>query len=324
METNNTILVGVLGLAAIACGIALANRRSFGVPDPYADRQLIRRGLDKPTIWLYYNDSEVNSRQWIDFGARSSRVLNMPFLNLCYESILKHNSDTYKVEVIGGLAGLVERLGEENLPWPLRNQKLVVNQPELDFIRSAVLAKFGGLWLSPSVICRRPFGKLPEDKAVFFGTDLDDSFSGPDGTQVPGFRALWSPRSGTPAFEKMAMAAFNRLEEAGGGSQIRNDAKWDWLQFAGHEEVRPYAEISRKGRNGKRIELEDLLAAGGEGVVPFEYSNDAIYTPFPIEEAMRRTAFSWFIRMSEDQILASDLAVSALFREALGRTAIAD
>ena len=139
-DPTNTLLIGVLGLTAVACGVALANRRRIGIADPYADRQLIRKGLDKPTLWLYYNDSEVNSRQWADFGSRSNRVLNLPFLNLCYESILRHNGDKYKIEVIGGLPGLVEKLGSEAIPWPLRNMKTNVNQAELDFIRDAILA----------------------------------------------------------------------------------------------------------------------------------------------------------------------------------------
>lgn len=316
-DPTNTLLIGVLGLTAVACGVALANRRRIGIADPYADRQLIRKGLDKPTLWLYYNDSEVNSRQWADFGSRSNRVLNLPFLNLCYESILRHNGDKYKIEVIGGLPGLVEKLGSEAIPWPLRNMKTNVNQAELDFIRDAILAKFGGLWLSPSVICRRPFGELPEDKNVFFGTDLDDSFSGPDGTRVPGFRAIWAPKSSCPVFENMAAAAFKRLDEAGGGNQIRNDAKWDYLQYAEGSDVRPFAELGRKG--SKRIELEDLLAAGGEGVLPFDVPSNTVYTPILIEELLRRRNFGWFLRMSEDQILESDLAISTLFREALGK-----
>ena len=83
--------------------------------------------------------------------------------------------------------------------------------------------------------------------------------------------------------------------------------------------MRPFAELGRKGRDGKRIELEDLLAAGGEGVLPFDMPVNTVYTPIPIEELLRRRNFGWFLRMSEDQILESDLAISTLFREALGK-----
>jgi len=323
-STTNNILIGVLGLSAIVCGVALMNRRQLGVTDPYADRQLIRRGLDKPTIWLYYNDSDVNSRAWADFMSRSSRVLNLPFLNLCYESILKHNSDLYKIEVIGGLPGLIERFGADKLPPSLRNNKTVVNQPELDFIRAAVLAKYGGLWLTPGAICRRPFGELPANKNIFFGTDLDDTFSGPDGTHVPGMRAVWAYQSGHPVFEEMAAAAYKRLEEAGGGLQVRNDAKWDYLEFAAPDkttEVRANVELGRKGRDGKRIQIDDLLAANASEILPFKIPEETIYTPIPLEELLRRRNFGWFLRMSEKQILGSDLAISVLLRQALGVSA---
>jgi len=321
-ESSNTLLIGIFGLAAVACGVMLAHRRVLFSMDPYADRYILRRGMGKPIIWIFYNDSDPNSRLWRDFGARNGHALNLPFLNLCYETVLKHNNDKYTVEVIGGLTGAAERLGLESLPVPLRNNKKMLVQADIDFIRSAILAKFGGLWLTPGAICRKGFGELPKDKNVFFGTDLDDTFSGPDGTNVPGMRAIWACKPDHPTFVGMEAAAFKRIEAAAGGGQIRNDAKWDFMEHAaGNPDtlVRADAELGRKGRNGKRIELDDLLAAGGEGVLPFALPAQTIYTPIPLDEVERRRSLEWFAKMSEEQILGSDLAVSRLFKEALGR-----
>ena len=323
--TTNNILIGVLGLAAIACGVVFAHQRILYSTDPYADRHILLRGLDKPTIWLFYNDSDINNRQWLDFGARSGRVLNTPFLNLCYETILKHNSNNFKIEVIGGLSGLAERLGLENLPLPLQNMKKILTEADLNFARAAILAKFGGLWLTPGAICRRSFDEVLKikEKNVFFGTDLDTTFSGPDGTVVPGLRAIWAYKPEHPVFMSMETATRKRLEEGGGGNQIRGDAKWDWTQFAAEDVstlVRADAELARKGRNGKRLEIDDLLAAGGENVLHFAVGENVIYTPIPLDEVARRRNFGWFLRMSAQQILESDLAVSKLFRDALGGT----
>ena len=60
--------------------------RNHKQKDIFDDPKLLKRGLNTPKIWIFINDSEVNSRWWADFGARSSRVYNMPFLNLCYQS----------------------------------------------------------------------------------------------------------------------------------------------------------------------------------------------------------------------------------------------
>ena len=59
-------------------------------------KKLILDGTDRPNLWLYYDQSDVNSRWWADFGARSSRVLSMPYLNLCYKSIVKYKVPKWK------------------------------------------------------------------------------------------------------------------------------------------------------------------------------------------------------------------------------------
>ena len=81
-------LLLILGtLFVVAVGVAFFYSKDLIKNNPFLDKHLLKRGMEKPPIWLYYDTSDVNSRQWLDFGARSSRALNMPFLNLCYETI---------------------------------------------------------------------------------------------------------------------------------------------------------------------------------------------------------------------------------------------
>ena len=195
------LVIAVLFIAAVVYAFYYSS--DLLKKNPFLDKNLLKRGMDKPTIWLYYDTSDVNSRQYLDFGARSSRALNMPFLNLCYETIVRQNKEDYRVEVIGGLTGVAELLGGwDQLPPGLRDPISPVNEAELNYIRAAILAKYGGLWLSPYCVSLKGFGKLPENKVVFFGTDLDETYAGPDGTNVPGFRALWSPKPHHPLFDQ--------------------------------------------------------------------------------------------------------------------------
>lgn len=290
--------------------------------NPYLDKHLLKRGLDKPIIWLYYDTSDVNSRQWADFGARSSRALNMPFLNLCYESIVKQNSDEYRIEVIGGLSGVAELLGGwDQLPSGLRDPIAPVNEAEMNYIRFAILARYGGLWLSPYCVCLKGFGKLPENKVVFFGTDLDESYAGPEGTTVPGFRAVWSPTPKHPMFEEWAQITYARIAQYSGGRQIRRDVNWDYIrlttEYVSHGIiVDPAAEGTRK-KNGKRIELEDLLATGTDGNLPFDICSYTVYVPFSWKELRDREIFGWFLRMSEKQIMTSDIAIKYLIEKSI-------
>jgi hypothetical protein len=255
-------ILGILFVVAFVVAIFYSN--DLRSKNPFTDKHLLERGLDKPVIWLYYDTSDVNSRQWLDFGARSSRALNMPFLNLCYETIVKHNHKDYRIEVIGGLAGVAELLGGwDQLPPGLRDPISSVQEAELNYIRAAILAKYGGLWLTPYCVCLKPFGLLPKERTVFFGTDLEETYSGPNGTTIPGLRAIWSPKPKHPMFEEWAAVAYARVAQKRGGDQIRGDPKWDFVRFTTEYVqtgivVDPHAEGMRK-KNGKRLQLEDLL-----------------------------------------------------------------
>lgn len=290
--------------------------------NPFLDKNLLKRDIDKPVIWLYYDNSDINSRQWLDFGARSTRALNIPFLNLAYESIVKQNKDHYRIEVIGGLSGVAELLGGwDQLPPGLRDPISPVNEAELNYIRTAILAKYGGLWLSPYTVCLKGFGNLPHDKTVFFGTDLDETYSGSAGTAIPGFRALWCPKPEHPMFKEWATVCYERVAKKRGGEQIRGDAKWDFIRFSQEYVatgiiVDPSAEGMRK-KNGKRIQLEDLLATGTDGNLPFDLCSYTVYVPFPWTELRDREIFGWFLRMSEKQIMESDIAVKYLLQQGL-------
>lgn len=300
MKSEQAIVIGVAAAAvAIAAYLASHPRETEITPE------LLKVGLDLPVIWVYYDDSQVNSRFWSDFGARSSRVINIPILNLCYESIVKANPD-YRVEVIGGLQGVYELL-DGDMPTSLKNPKANVGTAQLDWIRTAILAKYGGLWLSNSVVCVKGFGKLP-DKVVAFGQDDVPMY----GSSVPGFRALWSPKAGEPSFVEWEAMCRERLESQLGGLQIRGDAKSDWMNLFRAAEVRRSDELSRDSKTQKKLQLEDLFATqGGALNVPC----DAKYIVIPYDDLVTRSMFAWILRSSEEQILDSDMAISNVLRK---------
>jgi hypothetical protein len=314
------VILGIL--CAFAMVYAFYYSKHSIALNPFLDKKLLQRGMDKPAIWLYYDESDVHSRQWNDFGSRGQRALMIPFLNLCYESIVKQNKDHYRVEVIGGLSGAAELLGGwDQLPPGLRDPIAPVNEAEYDYLRTAILAKYGGIWLTPYSIALHGFGELPKDKVVFFGTDLDETYSGDSGTPVPGFRAIWSPKAQHPLFEAWKDVCYQRVSEKRGGEQIRGDSKWDFVRFSTEYAtqgviVDPHAEGMRK-KNGKRIQLEDLLASGTDGKLPFDVYPYIKYIPLPWKELRDRQSFAWFLRTSEDQIMESDLVVKYLLNQAL-------
>lgn len=316
MDTKVLLTGGVLLITAVTLGWVYMEKARR--EDPYQDSQLITRGTERPPLWIYLNSADVNARSWADFMGRSSKAMNMPFLNLCYQTIVKANGEHYRIEVIGGLQDLAVRLGGwEALPEPLRRADAPVREPELNWIRTAVLAKWGGLWVSPATIFLRPAAGLP-DRVVFFGADSEPTFGI---GSVPALTVIWSPKPEHPLFVAWEEVTRARLERRAGGSEFRHDEKTDTLNaldaFKEQVEAYPWAEVSRKGSAQRRVQLEDLLAAGTQGALPFEIRPEAAYLPIPYPELLEREAFGWFLRMSEDQILESDLAISHVLRAVL-------
>jgi hypothetical protein len=319
MKKEHMIVLG-LGLALV--GVAVAWEVVGGLPKPMRveiTKETLQVGLSRPTIWIFLNDSDTNSRSWSDFMARSSSAINIPILNLFYQTIAKHNGDKYRIEVVGGLQRVAELMGGwDKLPTLMRNPKARINGPEEDWIRTALLAKYGGLWLSPSVVCLRPFGELPADKVVAFGQDTVPMY----GSAVPGFRALWSPKAEHPIFVEWEARIRNRLEFQNGGRQVRGDAKSDWVDLTasageGEVEVRVKEELGRDPRTNKSLDLEQIFAAGTQGRLPFTIPPAAVYMPVPYGDLLDRRAFGWILKSSEDQIMESDLAIRYVLEASL-------
>jgi hypothetical protein len=287
-------------------------------------KKLMNPENNLPPLWLFYNDGDVNSRNWADFMGRSSRALNRPYLNLCYETIVNASKGKYRIEVIQGLGDAISRLGgPEFVPSPLRNTKAFLQEEEIQFLSMAFLTKFGGLWMNPSTICIRSLPELPKDSIIGFGTSNSETYSGVGGTVVPNISYLWVPVANHPVPTKWASILFERQNGFTGGQRVRRDAQWDWtFVTTGHKDIKvlPQSTVQRKA-NGRRIELDDLLSS--DGTIPFPIPDDAFMVPVPFFELDRRSSYQWFLRMSEDQIMESDLAITYLFdasKESLSQT----
>ena len=321
-ETIQLIVISLVLMTTVVGGIYVTSM--IRTDDPLQDSRILRHGDKLPTLWIYLNDSEVNSRHWTGFEERSSRVINIPFLNLCYETCVKMNGESYKIEVIGGLSDLAVRLGGwEALPTPLQNPQAIVREPELNWIRAAVLSTWGGLWVNPATLWLKPMGPLPKS-VVLFGSDDEVTFVGGAGTAAPSLRVAWSPIPAHPTWVAWEQKVRTRLEKRAGGAEFRRDHMSDAIDAIQEAdaredpiEVRPTAELTRKGGAGRRIQIEDLLTAGQDGVVHFDTTCATVYVPIPWPEIQERRAYGWFLRMSEEQILDSDLVISSLFKRAL-------
>jgi hypothetical protein len=311
MEPVHITVVIVLITAAVL-GVYVSNKTVD--QDVYVKRDLLNLDMDNTTLWLYYDQSDVNNRWWADFGARSSRVLNKPYLNLCYESIVTYTKQFYNIRVLAGLSDVAILLGGwDQLPKPLQNPIAHVGEAELNYIRARILKQFGGLWVNPSTIFINQLPDFTEqENVIFFGTDKDETYASSSGTHVPGTNIMFSPCVDNEIFVELEKLALQRITNSQGGKQFRHDIKWDLLEVKERCNTSiayiSDLEFARK-HNGRRIQLEDLLI---NDVIPIP--NRAVYVPIDDIELEERRNFGWFLQMSEEQILESSLFISELFK----------
>jgi hypothetical protein len=299
--------------------------------NPFMDKQLIYKGLDKPIIWLYYDNSDINTRNWSDFGSRNSSALNIPALNLFYQTIIQQNKNNYHIRVIEGLSGLNTLLSPDEIPPALQNTATIIGQSELNWIRSKILCKYSGVWLSPYTICLRPLAPLKPNTITFYGTDMNETYQS---NTVPNFHCIANGcEPGHPFFQELERITYERLIHKRGGENIRRDENWDFIRLTSKNPssypntiiaIDNDSELSRKSGNGgtKRIQLEDILATGTEGNLPFEIGSQSVYVPISWTELRDREMFGWFLKMSESQIMESDIAVKYLITIGMANTSI--
>jgi hypothetical protein len=125
-------------------------------------------------------------------------------------------------------------------------------------------------------------------------------------------RAVWAGSAGKAVFREWADDEHARISATMGGD-LEASEKDSYMKFAHGKpgvSVNVHGECGRKGN--RRIQLDDLLSISEDGRLPFTVSGDAVYVPMIWDELTRRLHLNWFLRMSEEQIMESELVVKWL------------
>jgi len=271
----------------------------------------------KPCIWWHVDDSQTNTREWLDWGDRETTEPNEPYLRICLARARSLWSHEFDVRPLIGRQAVVDYLRSSS-----SNKANKIDIPTgwgevppalwMAWSRSAVLASEGGLWLDGSVLpvasgttlWRRTVGDGKQ--AIAFGYDPAENIGA--GAAAGGNAAGWAASAGHPVWSGLARD-IGSLISAGAPSWSSPEARrslrtlWDRHCTGGSIFVDRAAEVSRD-KYGHRLELDTLL---GETEWATGSLKDGLWVPMPDgRDSLERTVpYQWFLRLSEEQIRES-------------------
>ena len=321
MSEHNPILI-VVSLIGIVVTVAVVSnlyphswsrKVAENFVDAVASSVSLGEGL-KPKLWFVVDDYGVNSRRWVDFGNRSSRDINVGFLNITRAQCRLTQGGDYEV---------VELLGREAVARTIRGAGGVipVNHLKLTpyiwraWARAALMNYMGGLYLDGLSLCLGPSFMTAVknlDDATFgfeHAERVVDPINSTSATCSP--FAGWASGSGHIGWRGLCNAISEFIDlgpQSWSAAESRNQiSAWNRKFLEPVMTTIRTAEWSRRP-DGRPIEIEDIFgrSSGFASGKEWEPSAKAVYLPVDKEILDRSVTYKWVLRMSTEQLLAPD------------------
>jgi len=313
---KGTLNLFILFFILIVVGILYKRYESkLSSIDSQEDKQLIQDYLlenvtleksQKPILWIYV-PHEYNSRNWLSFGSRSSFDVNQPYLYLTVKSIIRKCSGSFTICIIddNSFEKLLNNwdLNLSRIPDPVRENVIKLGLMKLLF-------KYGGLLCPISFLCMRDLISLYDQgvsgNRMFLCETLDENITSTSDTFFPNMMFSGSPKENTTLdnfinYLERTISSDYTAESKFLGSYDR------WCESKIREGKINLIDgrlIGIKSTNNNPIRIEDLM-----GNTYLKLSNDTYGILIPAKQLLSRRKYEWFTRMSEQQVMESDIII---------------
>jgi hypothetical protein len=311
----------LLSIFIIALGILYQKyldkkTQSFN-PDDYSDIQkyLLKDTKyllesDKPILWIHI-PYEYNSRNWYDFGSRSSYDLNQPYLYLTVRSIIKNCENSFKIVLID------DQTFEKIIPnWTINMN--YISMPSKCYIRQLALAKliyiYGGMNVPISFLCFRDLLSLYEtgtrQEKMFVCENIDKTSSSTVNLFSPNCEFFGAKK------ENDTVKDFINFMQVEISSDFTNENN-----FLGNFNKWCLNKINQNYLNLIEGNLTGIKTLENEAVTVETLLSDNYIHFYPKtygiwisqKDVLNRVHYEWFARMSTDQIFDSQFILAKYF-----------
>lgn len=250
----------------------------------------------KPILWIH-TSTEINARNWESFGSRTTTKLNQPYLHMTMKSIYDKCKDSFNVCLINddSFASLLSwniQLDDLSDPIKTHYRKLGL---------CMILYEYGGILVPQSFLCRQDLKPLSRELNFAIETinhSVNEKVYLPDTVFMGCKKKNESMKQLIKYQEQLYKDKTEQCDFNGSVSE--------WIQQ--HFKILDGSWIGIKKIDQSPVTLQELLGTT-ELKLPCHYG---IY--MPQEEILQRPKYSWFARMSTDQILESSFLFSKFIK----------
>lgn len=266
--------------------------------------------IKKPLLWIYV-PHEYNSRNWLSFGSRSSYDLNQPYLYLTIKSILKHCSNSFHIIIVDDNS--FPKLLED---WPYSNVPL--DKMKRMFGLMNLIYTYGGILTPISFACFKNLIDLyytgtRNDKMFVVENVNMDVLSQQKFLPCPCFMGAIRNNQVLKSFIHYIKSIIEN--DYTNGSKITGKIP-EWLTAeykAGKINIVKGYEVGVMKMDESPVLVDDLM---GSSYINIDLKN--IYGIWiPANEILKRTNYQWFARMSEEQVLLSNVILGKYILKAV-------
>lgn len=256
--------------------------------------------IKKPILWIHI-EYNYNSRNWCNFGSRSSMELNMPYIYLTIQSIINNCGDDFHICLIDDFS-FKKLLPEYNIDLTRVSNPVKQNLRNLALLR--VIHMYGGVLLENSFICFKSIKPL-YDKAIetnipIVGEFINTSYSNELEVYTPSSKLIGCVKE-CPVIKKLIeyLDVVNNTDFT--AEQNFNNKLQEWLNNNLSNFMLVSAELLGTRSENNLVTIEKLLTND-----KLTLDNNIFMLYVPRDEILKRTRYNWATRMNHKQILESN------------------
>jgi len=260
----------------------------------------------KPNLWIHIN-YEKNNRNWKNFHSRSSMELNKPYMELCIETIIKYNGDSFNIFIINDET-FSKLLDDWNIEMDLIPDPIKKNARKVGICK--ILYKFGGISLPGSFLATQNLKDLYNEgirnNRMFCVENINDTIKNQHSEFAPDDIIIGCNKYCKKMKEYYEYLNSILKNDYTNESEIKGIGR-QWLSMEADDHTINVINgklIGIKDVDDKLIGIDELFGASH---VNFVKNKSGIY--IDDEKMSKRVKYNWFNKVAKEDIFKSDLVI---------------